>query len=222
MIRVMTRLRSRTEEWLVAAAVVAGTAVGLALAFVSHGTAPPIEKATPGTTSVTPKWLPAGTTLALTGTAQQAATVFYPWDPFAPQPAALEAQAAAVAKEAPPKGIGAGSVYSLAGKASGNPIPYYPYSLSQELLVTFLPGQYSPLTASSGQGSLVNKVTVGGFAGILTYPDPSLRPNGGSAQLEWVDPQGLHSISTERGYTSGGRSGLSNANLLKVANSLYG
>jgi hypothetical protein len=112
-------------------------------------------------------------------------------------------------------------MYELAGNAVAHTIPGYPYTLSQELFVTFLPGQYSPLVASSGQGSVVKNVAVGGFAGILSYPDPSLSPNAGTVLLEWVDPRGLHAISTGRGYTSNGRSGLSNADLLKMANSLY-
>jgi hypothetical protein len=220
MIQAMRRWAGRSHEWWVSTAVVAGTAVGLSLALLGHGTAPSIEKqAAGGTTSVTPQWLPPGTKLTFKGAALPAellAPVFHRTPNSAGTLGGIQAEA-----RQPPdlKGPGAGALYLLAGKANISPIAYYP--VTGELLVTFSPGQYLSPTASSGQGVVVKNVTVGGFAGILTYPDPSLRPDAGSVQLEWADPQGLHSISSERGYTSSGMSGLSSAALLKVANSLY-
>jgi hypothetical protein len=70
-------------------------------------------------------------------------------------------------------------------------------------------------------GYLAENVTIRGFSGVLTYPDPSVDPYGG-VHVAWIDPHGLHVVFTTRGHTASGTSGLSNADLLRVARSLYG
>lgn len=214
----MLRLSSRTGAWLVSVTVVAGTAAGLSLAFIGHETSPPLKtQATPGTTSVTPRWLPSGVVGAVfKGTAQQADEQF----PVPPNqdPAKPKLEGKGCAPFGP--GCGAGAVYVVQGSSPRN--TRNPNPISPDLRITFRPGQYRPLVASSARGFVVRKVTVRGFAGILVYTNVLLGPGAGTVRLDWVDPRGLHSISTERGDSPAGLFDVSDADLLKMANSLYG
>jgi hypothetical protein len=92
---------------------------------------------------------------------------------------------------------------------------YHPGTL---LEVSFSPGVSSmPPLPVDPQYFVTQQMTIGGFAAQLSYS-----PNGyGPVRIDWLDPQGYHTVICSRLRTASGTAGLSNTDLIRVADSLY-
>lgn len=206
-------LRRRTVT-VGSGALVVAAAVTMSLVLTSSrlalSVAPPKQQPGAGTTSVTPSWLPPGASLISAGPLPTFPGVTL----STPQPTHAS--------------------YSLPGPANTNTINQAP---AAPTLAQITSGLYHPATilgiefaagvksipppfGNGFPGEVNDNVTIRGFSGLLSHPDPSVDPYG-VVELMWIDPQGLHIVSCQSMQTASGTSGLSTADMLRVANSLY-
>ncbi|MBO0732408.1 MAG: hypothetical protein J2P57_24310 [Acidimicrobiaceae bacterium] len=192
--------------------------------------------ATAGTTSVTPSWLPPGTYRVNT----QLPCGIPSGIPL-PSTTVPGVTQTTYPGQTPPTTTGTSTPpcstqiaqYQLPGEANANTFPggnpgnapqslqaiesglYHPADF---LEVSFTPGLTSmPPGLGDPRYFVTQQVTIGGFAAQLSYASNGYGP----VRIDWLDPQGYHNVTCVRGRTASGTAGLSNADLIRVADSLY-
>lgn len=215
------RRRRRVSRLALGAAmvvVVGGATTGIVLApggnsitrvHTQDSTPSSTASSAAGTTSVTPSWLPTGTVLVRHGSVPAPPGLTL----VTPPPTSAEYQLPGQANANTfPGGNPDNAPHSLQAIESGL---YHPATL---LEVSFTSGVTSmPPVPVDPRSFVTQQVRIGGFAAELSY-----QSNGyGAVRIDWLDPQGYHSVICDRGRTASGTSGLSNADMIRVADSLY-
>lgn len=110
------------------------------------------------------------------------------------------------------------SQYGVTRDTSVISLPASSQDLADNIVVEFQPGVAAlPPSVADPAYFKVTDVTVGGFTGQLTEPDSGYGP----VYVQWIDPNGFHGVFCPRFSTSAGATGLSDDELVRVANSLY-
>lgn len=225
--RVARGLRRRHRRQ--AAAAIAGVAVIVAggtygaLTLIGGGVASPNPPLVPSssptprqhsTSSVTPRYLPPGSTLIASG------------------PMRLPARSRPVASDHPLL-----SRYRLAGRRNSDTEPAGRLTLGEATDLRYHPAtelhiDFVPMQALGGNVSVTRRslrrdllppglatrsVTIAGNPGLVAYD----RDEHAAFRVDWLDAAGYHTIMCDRIITPEGLSGLSLSTMLRVARSLY-
>ena len=160
-----------------------------------------------GTRSVVPPWLPAGVSLLnVINVDDSAATSAASVRAQPSRLATYRIDGAANRDTLPPGGLSAHSARDLS---------VHPATVIQSLFNPAL----TELPPSSADPAYFNVelVQIGQFTATLSTPKNGL----GMHRLDWVDPQGYHTLSCDRIKTPAGTSGVGAGDLVRMARSLY-